>query len=415
MSRPTDICAPTEQLEGTRSQLLRWLRQVGDPITADEPLIELETDKVTVEIPAPTSGVLSEICKQAGDEIEPGTLLGRIADHGASTPAPTVASKDTPPHEAVVRRVANDSRVAASSLERLSPAVQRLLAERGLNVDDVEGSGKGGRITVDDVLSSPVRRATVESSVLRPVADALAPPATPGVRRVPHSPMRKRIAERMVASLLHTAPHVTTVFELDLSAVLAHRARHREEFEQRGAPLTLTAYFVSACVDALRAVPEVNSRWYEDALEIFENYDIGVATSLEDRGLVVPVVRDVQTLGLFEIADRLNDVVHRAREDRLTPADVRGGTFTISNHGVSGSVFAAPIVIPQPQSAILGIGKLERRAVVVENAGATSIEARPRCYVSLTLDHRVLDGHSANRFLSAYVARLESWSDPVSP
>jgi 2-oxoglutarate dehydrogenase E2 component (dihydrolipoamide succinyltransferase) len=193
--------------------------------------------------------------------------------------------------------------------------------------------------------------------------------------------------------------------------VLAHRTKHRAEFEQRGASLTLTAYFVAACVDAIREVPEVNSRWTDDALEIHETVDIGVGTAVEGKGLVVPVVRAVQSLDLFGIAQALSDLVARAREDKLTPADVRGGTFTISNHGVSGSLVAAPIVINQPQSAILGVGKLEKRAVVVDANGSDAIVVRPRCYVTLTLDHRVMDGHRANRFLQVLVERLESWKD----
>jgi 2-oxoglutarate dehydrogenase E2 component (dihydrolipoamide succinyltransferase) len=214
----------------------------------------------------------------------------------------------------------------------------------------------------------------------------------------------------MVESLLHTAPHVTTIFEADMSAVLAHREKHRADFESRGASLTLTAYFLAACVDAIREVPEANSRWTPDALELFEDINIGVATAIEDRGLVVPVVHDVNTLDLFGIARALSDVVTRAREDKLTPRDVRGGTFTISNHGVSGSLAATPIVINQPQSAILGVGKLEKRAVVVSEQGRDSIVVRPRCYVTLTLDHRVMDGHRANRFLEVFVRRIESWA-----
>ena len=221
--------------------------------------------------------------------------------------------------------------------------------------------------------------------------------------------MRKRVAEHMVQSLLHTAPHVTTVFEVDLTAVLAHRLKHRDEFAQRGAPLTLTAYFLQATVDAIRAVPEANSRWTDTALEVFDSIHIGVGTALEEGGLVVPVLRDVQSRDLFETAQGLNDLVIRAREGRLVPADVRGGTFTISNHGVSGSLVATPIIINQPQSAILGVGKLEKRPVVVEEGGVDRVVIRPRCYVTLTIDHRVMDGHQANHFLQTFVARLTSW------
>jgi 2-oxoglutarate dehydrogenase E2 component (dihydrolipoamide succinyltransferase) len=221
--------------------------------------------------------------------------------------------------------------------------------------------------------------------------------------------VRRRIAEHMVQSLLHTAPHVTTVFEANLAAVLQHRAMHREEFARRGAPLTLTAYFVQAVVAGLRAVPEANSRWTPGALEICEAMHIGVATAVEGTGLVVPVLRDAQSRALFDTARDLDDLVQRARSGTLTPADVRGGTFTISNHGVSGSLLAAPIIINQPQSAILGIGKLEKRAVVVENGDEQKIMVQPRCYVTLTIDHRVMDGHQANQFMQTFVQALEQW------
>jgi 2-oxoglutarate dehydrogenase E2 component (dihydrolipoamide succinyltransferase) len=214
----------------------------------------------------------------------------------------------------------------------------------------------------------------------------------------------------MVESLLHTAPHVTNVFQADLTAVLADRARRKPEFERRGLALTLTAYFVAAAVEALRAVPEANGRWSESAILIPERMDIGVATALGDRGLVVPVIRDAGSETLEGIAAALGELVAKAREDRLTPADLRGGTFTISNHGVSGSLLAAPIVINQPQSAILGVGKLEKRAVVESGGGSDRVVIRPCCYVTLTIDHRVLDGFQANRFMEIFVGRLESWS-----
>jgi 2-oxoglutarate dehydrogenase E2 component (dihydrolipoamide succinyltransferase) len=213
----------------------------------------------------------------------------------------------------------------------------------------------------------------------------------------------------MVHSLLETAPHVTTVFEADLSALIAHRSAHRADFEARGAPLTFTAYFLSATVNAIHAVPEANSRWTDSALEIYDDIHIGIATAVAGTGLIVPVLRNVQALDLFGIAQRLNQLVTAAREGTLAPADVRGGTFTISNHGVSGSLLAAPIVIHQPQSAILGIGKLEKRPVVVENGGEERIVVRPKCYVTLTIDHRVMDGHQANRLLQTFVRTLEAW------
>jgi 2-oxoglutarate dehydrogenase E2 component (dihydrolipoamide succinyltransferase) len=414
MTATIEIRAPSEQTEGTRSQVQRWLKSVGDAVVENEPLIELETDKVTIEIPAPAGGVLAEILKQEQDEIAPGELLGRIqagAESSAGTKAVAAPTQEAAPTSAVadVTTAALSAHAAALSGGRNSPAVRRLLAEHKLHATEIRGSGAGGRITVDDILEHVARKQPSAAAATREQAPA-AQSAGP-VRRVPHTSIRKRIAERMVESLLHTAPHVTTIFEVDLGAVLAHRAKHRAEFEQRGASLTLTAYFLVACVDAIREVPEANSRWTDDALEIHETVDIGVGTAVEGKGLVVPVVRAVQSLDLFGVAQALSDLVARAREDKLTPADVRGGTFTISNHGVSGSLVAAPIVINQPQSAILGVGKLEKRAVVVDANGTDAIVVRPRCYVTLTLDHRVMDGHRANRFLQVLVERLESWKD----
>ena len=414
MTASIEIRAPSEQTEGTRSQVQRWLKAVGDAVVENEPLIELETDKVTIEIPAPAGGVLAEILKQESDEIAPGELLGRIESGAASQasvkPAPAAEAANAPAVDAVTA-AALTAHAAALSGGRNSPAVRRLLSEHKLHASEVRGSGAGGRITVDDILEHVAKKGQPAPSSTREQAAPSQPAAAAQGRRVPHTSIRKRIAERMVESLLETAPHVTTIFEVDLSAVLAHRAKHRADFEQRGASLTLTAYFLAACVDAIREVPEANSRWTDDALEIYDNIDIGVGTAVEGKGLVVPVVRAVESLSLFGIAQALADLVARAREDKLTTADVRGGTFTISNHGVSGSLVATPIVINQPQSAILGVGKLEKRAVVVDDNGTDKIVVQPRCYVTLTLDHRVMDGHRANRFLQVLVARLESWRD----
>jgi 2-oxoglutarate dehydrogenase E2 component (dihydrolipoamide succinyltransferase) len=238
--------------------------------------------------------------------------------------------------------------------------------------------------------------------------DAGASPATPvGNRRLPHSPTRRRIAQHMVDSMLKTAPHVTAVFDADLSAVVAHRSRLRESFKQRGTNLTYTAYFIAAAGKALRAVPEINSRWHDDGLEVFADCNIGVA-SATDTGLVVPVIHAADKLDLASIAARLQALTEKARAGKLSPEDLRGGTFTITNHGVSGSLIATPI-INQPQSAILGIGKMEKRVVVVENVGVDSIQVKPMAYVTLTIDHRALDGYQANAFLSKFVEALSQW------
>jgi len=412
MSDLVDVTLPSEQSEGTRSQVLTWLKAVGDSVAENEPLVEIETDKVTVEIPSPCNGRLSEILAPANTEVEPGQTLGRIdrlATSAASTsqPAVSVGPAATTGAESAARPV-----VAAHSATALSPAVRRLLAEHQLDAGSIAGSGVGGKISIDDVLrhisgGGPASPSAVPSAPAEPPEPTQ--PGAVGARLVPHSRMRRQIAERMVASLLHTAPHVTTVFEIDLAKVMAHRSKWRADFENRGAALTFTAYFLAACVDGLRAVPELNGRWRPEALEVYDQFDIGVATALADGGLVVPVIRDVASLDLFGIACALGEQVKKAREDRLTPADVRGGTFTISNHGVSGSLFAAPIIINQPQSAILGIGKVEKRATVGANGGQDVLIIRPRCYVSLTIDHRVLDGQRANQFLTVLAQRLENW------
>jgi 2-oxoglutarate dehydrogenase E2 component (dihydrolipoamide succinyltransferase) len=418
-----EIRAPLEQTEGTRSQVLRWLKREGDRVARHEPLLEIETDKVTVEIASPGSGVLRQILKHEQDEIAPGELLGRLDSEDAKPAAPAPTSMPDAPAATAPQAAHRDRTdgvsarravpaITAAAAARLSPAVRRLLAEHGLDATAIAGSGEDGRITVEDVLRAAAPAAppaTLTAAPAAPASPTANAPAEPGVRRVPHTAVRRRIAAHMVQSLLQTAPHVTTVFEASLGAVLQHRATHRDEFTRRGAPLTLTAYFVQAVVAALRAVPEANSRWTESALEIYEAVHIGVATAVEGTGLVVPVLHDAQSRDLFETARALDELVGRARAGTLQPADVRGGTFTISNHGVSGSLLAAPIIINQPQSAILGVGKLEKRAVVVEDGDETKITVQPRCYVTLTIDHRVMDGHQANHFMQTFVQTLEQW------
>ena len=450
MSDVVEIRVPAEQTEGTRSQVLRWLKSVGEQVTADEPLIEIETDKVTVEVAAPASGLLREILKQEQEEVGPGELLGRIEAEGtksrqapgAPTQSPGALSKPVPTawpagartegpvatrsQAAEIEQPESGPRSDSGSARSLSPAVRRLLAEHGLEPSEVHGTGQGTRITVEDILRHVKEpgaqgrpsalaarsgvRATTPAGDASPAAAEAVSERVGAVRRVPHSAIRKRIADHMVHSLLHTAPHVTTVFEANLTAVLADRDRRRQEFAAAGVPLTLTAYFVQAAAAAIRVVPEANSRWTDTALEIHESVHIGIATALEN-GLVVPVLHEVQSRDLLQTARGLNDLTSRAREGRLTPADVRGGTFTISNHGVSGSLFAAPIVINQPQAAILGIGKLEKRVVVVDGVDAPvtqSMSIEPRCYVTLTIDHRVMDGLQANRFMQAFIRCLET-------
>ncbi|HEX8754716.1 MAG TPA: dihydrolipoamide acetyltransferase family protein, partial [Steroidobacteraceae bacterium] len=385
-----EIRAPSGQEEGTRSQLLRWLKSVGELVAEHEPLIELETDKVTVEVASPADGVLAEILKQEQEEVAPGELLGRISQGeptqeasarpglgGPGAPPPGTASgkasaRPGPGGPGAPPSASLASTMLGATARQLSPAVRRLLAEYSLDPASVRGTGDGGRITVADVMRE-ISDSAASARGAAPGAGRLPPPrphvdASADLRgneraashRVPHSAVRKRIAARMVESLLHTAPHVTTVFEVDLGEVLAHRQQHREEFARAGAALTLTAYFAQAAVAAIREVPEANSRWTDTELEIYDTINLGIATAAEG-GLVVPVLHAAESLDLLETARRLEELVRRARDGALASEDVRGGTFTLSNHGVSGSLLATPIIIPQPQSAILGLGKLEKR------------------------------------------------------
>ena len=400
-----EVLVPANE-EGTRATILRWCKAVGDTVAKDEALVELETDKVTVEVPSPANGTLIEILKQVDVEVSPDEVLARLqltetaraaAQPSAVAGAPSRGSAgaaapgtETAPGSAAPGLAASAEQAAAAQ-STLSPAVRRLLREHALAASDIEGSGRQGRITAADV----ERHAADAKSV---------------ATRRPHSAIRRRIAEHMVRSVA-AAPHVTTLFEADLTRVLAHRKRHVNEFERQGVRLTLTAYFIAASARAMREQPEVNASFETDALVLHPECNIGVGTALGSEGLIVPVVRSAQKLSLLEIARRLGQLVAAAREGKLAPDDVRGGTFTISNHGVSGSLLASPIVINQAQVAILGVGKVQRRVCVVETGGSEAIAIRSMCYLTLTIDHRALDAFQANAFLSKIVGLLEAWPE----
>ena len=401
-----DVLVPVEQ-EGTKAVVRTWLKQVGDRVEENDPLVELETDKVAMEVPAPAAGVLREILLHSNEDAAPGAVLGRIA------PAVEIGEVE---HERVrpraprgAPRPTHDRRPARSDAPeretRLSPSVKRAVLQHDMDPARIEGTGRGGRITRADV-DRAVEQAT---RVQRPV-EGVMPAATGDIRShfVPHDNMRRRIAENMHASVTE-APHVTAVFEADFSAIIAHRDAHKTAWAKKGVKLTYTAYLVAAAAEAMKVAPGINSRWHADRLELYDDINIGVGTALGTEGLIVPVLREVQKLSLKGIASGLDDLIERARAEKLTGADIRGGTFTISNHGVSGSLFAAPIIINQPQSAILGVGKLEKRVVVREVGGVDAIQIRPLAYVSLTIDHRVVDGHQTNAWLSRFVEILETW------
>lgn len=408
MANLVDVTVPVGQAEGTESVVSTWFKSVGELVTENQPLLEISTDKVNMEVAAPGTGRLVEILKSDGDQVEPGDVLGRIDTASADSVASVRG--DAPPVAAPQADGVEQVPDAKGGSGELSPAVRRLLKEHGLDASQVKGSGKGGRITADDITgyiqaqTGSARPETQKSQKPQKVEKAS---GTPG-RMVPHTQMRRSIAQHMVQSVA-TAPHVTSVFDADLSAIVAHRDANKAEFEKRGAKLTYTAYFVKATVDAMKAVPEVNSRWHDDALEVFDDINIGVATALGSGGLIVPVIAKAQELDLFGIAERLQDLTERARNEQLDARDVQNGTFTISNHGVSGSLVATPIIINQPQSAILGVGKMERRVVLAGKGDETVV--RPMCYVSLTIDHRALDGFQANQFLSEWVGAIAAAGD----
>ena len=405
-----DIVVPIEQ-EGTKAVVRSWLKAVGESLEVNDPLVELETDKVTQEVPAPVAGVLEEIILQTDDEAEPGSILGRIRLEGDI--AASAAKSEIAPH---ISEPSSQASVPTSSSKSaktfLSPAVRRALKRTKIDPNAVEGTGRGGRITLADVERAEAQGVPAAKAPAPAPRPSIAPsPAPAGVasHAVPHDRMRIAIAQNMLNSVT-VAPHVTAVFELDLTAIMAHRAKHKAEYASKGVKLTYTAYFLAACAEAMKVSPTINSQWFDDRLEVFDDINIGVGASLGDKGLVVPVVPRVQDLSLFGIAQRLTDVLARARSNQLSPGDVKGGTFTISNHGVSGSLLASPIIINQPQSAILGVGKTEKRVVVREVDGADTIQIRPMAYVSLTIDHRVVDGHQTNAWLTKFVETLEQWS-----
>ena len=412
-----EVLVPANE-EGTRATILRWCKAVGDSVAKDEALVELETDKVTVEVASPADGTLIEILKQVDVEVSPDEVLARLqlTETGRAAAPPSAAASGTGAAPATraasgsaATGIAASAERAAAAQSTLSPAVQRLLREHALAPSDIEGSGRQGRITAADVERHVAATASVAATVSASAAASIADSSS-RVGRRPHSAMRRRIAEHMVRSVA-AAPHVTTLFEADLTRVLAHRTRHANEFERQGARLTLTAYFIAACARALREQPEVNASFEADALVLHPECNVGVGTALGSEGLIVPVVHGAQKLSLLEIARRLGRLVAAARDGKLAPADVRGGTFTISNHGVSGSLLAAPIVINQPQVAILGVGKVQRRVCVVETDGAEAIAIRSMCYLTLTIDHRALDAFQANAFLSKIVGLLEEWPE----
>ena len=394
-----EVRVPDEQ-EGTKAVVRAWLKRIGDAVAENDPLVELETDKVTQEVPAPAAGVLAEIVLDTDAEAVPGALLARIetertpARAGAQEAKPSVISIAEP------AAAAPGPRPSPGNIEtRLSPSVRRACLQHGIDASRIEGTGRNGRVTREDV-----DRAVASATVVSVGEVATAQPRQFSPQDIPHDRMRLTIAENMVRAVSE-APHVTAVFEADFTAVAAHKAA----MAAKGVMLSYTAYIVKAAADAMAVAPAINGRWEKDRIAISPTIDIGVGTALGEKGLVVPVVKDSGSLSLEQIGAKLDDLTKRARDGKLDRSDVSGGSFTISNHGVSGSLLAAPIILHQGQAAILGVGKLEKRVVVRTVHGRDAMLIHPMAYVTLTIDHRVVDGHQTNAWLTRFVEILEGW------
>ena len=398
-----EVRVPDEQ-EGTKAVVRAWLKQIGDAVAENDPLVELETDKVTQEVPAPAAGVLAEIVLDTDAEAVPGALLARIETDGSPVKAGVQEAKPSEVPSKLAADTAPGPRPSpGDEIEtRLSPSVRRACLQHGIDASRIQGTGRNGRVTREDV-----DRAVASVTVVSVGEPATAQPRQFSPEDIPHDRMRLTIAENMVRAVSE-APHVTAVFEADFSAVAAHKA----VLAGRGEKLSFTAYIVKAAAEAMTVAPAINGRWEKDRIAISPTIDIGVGTALGEKGLVVPVVKDAGSISLEQIGGRLDDLTRRARQGKLERSDVSGGSFTISNHGVSGSLLAAPIILHQGQAAILGVGKLEKRVVVREIGGQDAILVRPMAYVTLTIDHRVVDGHQTNAWLTRFVEILENWPQP---
>jgi 2-oxoisovalerate dehydrogenase E2 component (dihydrolipoyl transacylase) len=402
----------------------KWLKQEGDSIDELEPLLEVNTDKVDTEIPAPSSGVVLKIAMEEGTVAKVGEVLAVIGavgesaeDTGEPEPKDETETSDVRPETSAPQPTEPDLksdilRLKSRDLGFISPVVAKIAAEHGVNLGQVQGTGLNGRITKKDVLNFVESGKKKEVSVQPAPRTSHAAPAIAlavGDQLIKHSTIRKQIAEHMVMSK-QTSPHVLTVMEVDMSKVAAHRKANKATFAKDGVRLTFTAYFMQAIVAGLKAYPNVNSSWTDEGLLVHSAINIGMATSLGEDGLIVPVIKGADALSLLGMARAVNDFAERARSKKLNPDDVKGGTFTLTNHGVSGSLFAFP-VINQPQCGILGVGAMQKRAVVITDAeGNDSIAIRPMVYLSFVFDHRILDGASADWFLAKVKETLENWS-----
>ena len=406
---PTPIVVPGLGESVTEATVAKWMKKVGDAVKADEALAELETDKVTQELYAPTAGTLGEITAPEGSVVAIGAVIGQITDGAVAAAAPAKAAPAAAPQPAAPAPAAVPAAPAAAKsavAETLSPAVRKMVAENNVDPAAVAGSGKDGRLTKGDVTAHLAKPAAPQIS---PAPQAPQPPAarpapqpeaphvpralTANEERVPMTRLRRRIAERLKQAQ-NTAAMLTTFNEVDMGAVMSLRDQYKESFEKRHkVKLGFMGFFVKAAIQALKEIPAVNGEIDGNDIIYKNHYDIGVAVGTE-QGLVVPVVRDADKLSLPQIEAKIGELGKRARDGKLAVEDLMGGTFTISNGGVYGSLMSTPILNP-PQSGILGMHKIQQRPMAVDG----KIEIRPMMYLALSYDHRIIDGREAVTFL----------------
>jgi 2-oxoglutarate dehydrogenase E2 component (dihydrolipoamide succinyltransferase) len=406
----TEIRVPTLGESVTEATIGRWFKKAGDPVAVDEPLVELETDKVTIEVPAPSAGVLGEISAKDGDTVAVGALLGTISDGaaGAAKPAAAPAKPATPPAPSASAPPASPSKTPPAETP-VAPSVRKLSAESGIDASTVPGSGKDGRVTKGDMLAAIEKAASAPTPVSQPAASVQVRAPTPPddaarEERVKMTRLRQTIARRL-KDVQNTAAMLTTFNEVDMSHIMALRAQYKDVFEKKyGIKLGFMGFFTKACVHALKDVPAVNAEIDGTDLIYKNYYHVGIAVGT-DRGLVVPVVRDCDQKSIADIEKSIADYGRRARDGQLKIEEMQGGTFTITNGGIYGSLMSTPI-LNAPQSGILGMHKIQDRPVAIGG----KIEIRPMMYLALSYDHRVIDGKEAVTFLVRVKENLE---DPV--
>jgi 2-oxoglutarate dehydrogenase E2 component (dihydrolipoamide succinyltransferase) len=418
MTIMTEIRVPTLGESVTEATIGRWFKKAGDPVAVDEPLVELETDKVTIEVPAPSAGTLGEIVANDGETVAVGALLGQIHDGaaGKTAPAKPAAAPQQAAPAAVAAAATAPTKAAPAEKEKvppsdapLAPSVRKLSSESGIDASTVPGSGKDGRVTKGDMLAAIERAASAPTPVNQPAASVQvrAPsPADDAAReeRVKMTRLRQTIARRL-KDVQNTAAMLTTFNEVDMSHVMALRAQYKDVFEKKhGIKLGFMGFFTKACVQALKDIPAVNAEIDGTDLIYKNYYHIGIAVGT-DRGLVVPVVRDCDHKSIADVEKAIADYGRRARDGQLKIEEMQGGTFTITNGGIYGSLMSTPI-LNAPQSGILGMHKIQERPMVVGG----KIEPRPMMYLALSYDHRVIDGKEAVTFL---VRVKETLEDPA--